>query len=90
MVFVFLSLSFFFFFFLLFRATPTAYVSSQARAQIGANITAVPDPSRVYDLHHSSWQCQIFNPLSKANFQIHVLMDTSWFHNLLSHNRNSL
>ena len=27
---------------------------------------AMPDPSNVCDLHHSSQQCQILNPLSKA------------------------
>ena len=34
--FLFLFLSFFFFFFYLFRATPAAYVGSQARGPIGA------------------------------------------------------
>ena len=29
-------------------------------------VAATPDPSHVCDLHHSSWQCQIFNPLSEA------------------------
>ena len=28
--------------------------------------TAMPDPSLIYDLHHSSWQCWIFNPLSEV------------------------
>ena len=28
--------------------------------------TATPDPSRVCELHHSSWQHQIFNPLREA------------------------
>jgi len=28
--------------------------------------TATPDPSHVYDLHHSSWQRWILNPLSEA------------------------
>ena len=28
--------------------------------------TATPDPSRVCDLHHRSWQHQILNPLSKG------------------------
>ena len=37
---------------------------------------ATPDPSWVCDLHHSSWQHQILNSLSKA----HVLMDASWVH----------
>ena len=29
--------------------------------------TAMQDPSRVCDLYHSSRQCQILNPLSKAS-----------------------
>ena len=53
----------------------------QARDQIrGATDTAMPDLSSVCDLHHSSWQCQIFNPLSEARDQTHVLMDTSQIH----------
>ena len=39
---------------------------------------ATPDLSRVFDLHHSSQQCQILNPLSKARDWTHVLIDTSW------------
>ena len=48
----------------LFRATPMAYGSYQARGQFGA--TATPDLSWVWDLHHSSQQCQSLNPLSEA------------------------
>ena len=72
-----------FFFFCLFRATPMAYRSSQARAWIGAvplaytTATATPNQSCICDLHHSSWQCCIFNPLSKARDQTCVLMDIS-------------
>ena len=51
--------------------------------------TATPDPSRVCNLHHSSWQHWILNPLSEARNQALILMDTSWVLNLLSHNRNS-
>ena len=42
--------------------------------------TAAGDPSRVCDLNHSSWQCQILNPnlLSEAKDGTHVLKDTSW------------
>ena len=40
--------------------------------------TATRDPSRVCDLHHSTWQGQILNTLSEARDQTHNLMDTSW------------
>ena len=54
--------------FLLFRATPVAYGSSQARGQIGAvaTATATQDLSHDCDLNHSSWQCWILNPLNEA------------------------
>ena len=39
--------------------------------------TATWDLSSVCDLHHSSWQCQILNPLSKARDQTSILMDPS-------------
>jgi len=51
--------------------------------------TAIPDPSHIRNLRHSSQQHQILNPLSEARGQSHMLMDTSQVPNLLSHNRNS-
>ena len=36
--------------------------------------TAVGVPSRVCDLHHSSWQRQILNPLSEARDRTHNLI----------------
>ena len=42
-----------------------------------ATAIAMPDLSHVCDLHHSSWQCWILNPLSKARDWTHVLMATS-------------
>ena len=65
-------------------ATPAVYGSSQG--QIGlqlpdyATATAIRDLSRVCDVHHSSQQHQILNPLSKARDQTHVLMDISRVH----------
>ena len=67
----------------LFRAAPAAYRAFQARGGIRAaaaslaTATAMQDPSHICDLHHSSWQCWILNPLSKVRDQTHVLMVTS-------------
>ena len=40
----------------------------------------MPDPSCVCELHHSSWQCRILNPLSKDRDWPCTLMDTSQVH----------
>ena len=37
----------------------------------------MPDLSHICDLHHSSQQRQIPDPLSKARDRMHILMDTS-------------
>ena len=39
--------------------------------------TAVQDQSHICDLHHSSWQQQILNSLSKAGDRTCILMDIS-------------
>ena len=39
--------------------------------------TATQDPSPICDLHHSSRQHQILNPLSKAKDRSRILADTS-------------
>ena len=49
---------------------PPAYTTATARR----------DPSRICDLHHSSWQHPILNPLSEARDRTRVLVDTSWVH----------
>ena len=60
------------FVFCLFRVVPGAYGDSQARGPIGATAASPQhshnnvDPSCVCDLHHSSRQRQILNPLSEA------------------------
>ena len=60
----------FFFFFCLFafsRAAPMAYGGYQARGLIGAVATGLCQHySNICDLHHSSQQYRILNPLSKA------------------------
>ena len=61
-----------FFIFLSFRAAPMAYGGSQARgrtravATVYTTATATLDRTHICNLHHSSRQCQILNPLSKA------------------------
>ena len=61
-----------FFSFCLFRAAPVANGSSQAGVEVELQLlayttaTVTPDLSRIWDLHHSSWQCRILNPLSGA------------------------
>jgi len=47
--------------------------------QLPASITATAtqDPSRICNLHHSSWRRRILNPLSEARDQTYVLMDAS-------------
>ena len=71
-------------FFFLFRATHAAYGSSQARGPIGATVASLrhghsnaKDPSCVCDLHHSSRQGKILNPLSEASDRTPILMYTS-------------
>ena len=45
-------------------------------------VTVTSDPSCVCDLHHSSRQRRILNPLSEAKGQTHILMDASQVHYL--------
>ena len=40
--------------------------------------TATPDPSHFCDVHHSSLQCWILNPLSGVRNWTQILVDTSW------------
>ena len=52
--------------------------------------TATLGPSCTCDLHHSSWQRWILNPLSEARERNHFVVDTSQVLNLLSLSGNSL
>ena len=69
---------------------PRLMAESKLQLPAYAIATAMPDPSHVCDLHHSSWQCWILNPPSEARDQTHILMDTRWVCNLLSHNSYSV
>ena len=72
------------FFFFLFRATlqciEVPRLGVELELHLPATATATPYLSHVFDLHHSSRQHRILNPLSRAGDRTHVLMDTSWVH----------
>ena len=55
-------------------------VKSELQLPAYATDTATQDLSRIFDLHRSSQQSQILNPLSKGKVRIRVLMDASWIH----------
>ena len=67
-------------------------VESELQLPATATATAIAmlDLSHVCNLHCSSQQCWILNPLSKAKDRAHILMDTSCFLNPLSHSGNAL
>ena len=69
-----------FFFFCLFRVAPVAYGGSQARGPIHTRATATWDLSCVYDLHHSSRQRWILNPLNQAGDGACILLHASQIH----------
>ena len=56
---------------------PRLGVESELQLPSYTTATATPDRSLVCDLHHSSWQRQILNLLSKAGIWTHILTDTS-------------
>jgi len=59
---------------------PRLGVKSELQPLFYTIATATPDPSCICDLHHSSWQRWIFNPLSKARDRTRNLMVSSWIH----------
>ena len=82
-----------YFFFFLGPHPPHMEVSSlgvEGELQLPASTTATAtwDPSCVCDLHPSSQQRRILNPLSAPRDQTHIFMDTSRVLNLLSHSGN--
>ena len=57
---------------------PRLGVESGVQLPAYATATAMPDLSPVCHLHHSSWQCQILNPVSEARDWTCSLMDPHW------------
>ena len=77
--------NFYFFVFCLFLGLHPWYVGvprrggqSELQPLAYATATAMPDLSHIWDLHHSSRQLQILNPLSKARDWTHNPMVPSW------------
>ena len=70
-----------FFFFLRLQSEHMEVLSLGIKSELQlpsyATATETQDPSRVWDLFHSSRQHQILNPLSKARDRTSILMDTS-------------
>ena len=80
---VFFPFPFFFFFFFLelhSQYTDVPWLGVQSELQLPAYATAIatPEPSHVCNLHHSSQQHQILNPLMEGRDQTHTLMIPSW------------
>ena len=59
---------------------PRLGLESELQLLVQATVTATRDLSYFSNLHHSSWQCQILNPLIKAGDQTHALINTSQVH----------
>ena len=59
---------------------PRLGVQSELQLLAYTIATGTPNLSHVCDLHHSSWQHQIINRLSKARDQTYILMDASQIH----------
>ena len=56
---------------------PRLGVISELELLAYATTLATPNPSHICDLHHSSQQCQILNPLSEARDRTLILMGPS-------------
>ena len=84
---------FFYFYFLELHLwhmeVPRLGVESELQLLACAKATAMPDPSLICDLHHSSWQHQVPNPLREGRDRTHILSDASPVVNPLSHNGHS-
>ena len=68
---------------------PRLGVQSELQLPVYTRAIATQDPNRICGLHHSSWQCQILNPLIEATGQTQNLMVPSQVCQPLSHDGNS-
>ena len=56
---------------------PRLGVKSELQLLVYPTATAMADLGQICDLHHSSQQYQILNPLSEARDRTRILMDAS-------------
>ena len=89
-------LSFYFIYFILFyfcflghMEVPRLVVESELQLLVYTTATATLDHSCICDLHPSSWQLIILNPLREARDRTYIFMDTIWVCNPLRYNTNS-
>jgi len=80
-----LTVPFFFYFIFLFLGNwhmeiPRPGVQSELQLPAYTTATATWGLSHICDLHHSSQQCRIPDPLSEARDRTCILMDPSWVH----------
>ena len=85
-------MSFFFFFFLgpYLWHMEVPRLGGESELQLSAYTinTAMRDPGHICDLHQSSRQCRILNPMSEARDRSRILMDPSRAYYLPSHEAN--
>ena len=80
------SILFFFFFFVFLglhpqhTEVPRLGVELEVYPLAYTTVTEMPDLSHICDLHYSSWQFQVLNPVSKDRDQTFILMDTMQIH----------
>ena len=60
------------------REVPRLGVESELQLPAYSSATATPDQSPIFDLHHSSRQRRILNPLSEAGDRTRILLDARW------------
>ena len=68
---------------------PRPQVKSELQSLASTTATVTPDLSHICSLHHSSRQCWILSPLSKARDRTCNLVVPSQIHQPLSHDGNS-
>ena len=57
---------------------PRLGVKAELQLPAYTTATATQDPNHIWHLHYSSWQHWIPDPLSEAQDQTCILMDTIW------------